>query len=236
MKITNKSIANPTWSSLYPRRIIPVIIYSCLRCQAFLPHCIVKLVKFDELVLLGFSSSGDLHLSPPLKHDFVHHHWGVSCFIAIESPKNIAISGVHFGIFKSQNGYVDIYKPQASSGWFFGSASGQEIAWTQDPQQVSPETILYIYRYSTCYDKYILIYICYIIDLKLGRNLSIFSVDCEFRQDLLPAEPAVCVPVQSTITAWMVIHTCENKCWNIYIHCMYIYMWVCLTYIRMYIL
>ena len=61
---------------------------------------------------------------------------------------------------------------------------------------------IYIYRYSTCYDKYILyIYICYIIDLKLGRNLSIFSVDCEFRQDLLPAEPAVCVPVQSTITA-----------------------------------
>jgi hypothetical protein len=145
VKITNKSIANPTWSSLYPRRIIPVIIYSCLRCQAILPHCILKLVKFDELVLLGFSSSGDLHLSPPLKHDFVHHHWGVSCFIAIESPKNIAISGVHFGIFKSQNGYVDIYKPQASSGWFFGSVSGQEIAWTQDPQQVSPETIYYIY-------------------------------------------------------------------------------------------
>ena len=168
MKITNKSIANPTWSSLYSRRIkSPVIICSCLGCQAFLPHCILKFVKFDELVLLGFSSSGDLHLSPPLKHDFVHHHWGVSCFIALNRPKTLPFSGVHFGIFKSQNGYFDIYK--ASSGWFFGSVSGQEIAWTQDPQHVSPETILYI-SYYILYIKlniYIILYIIIYILLVL---------------------------------------------------------------------
>ena len=72
----------------------------------------------------------------------------------------------------------------------------------------------------------------YILDLKLDRNLSIFSVYCEFRQDLLPAEPAVCVPVQSTIAAWMVIHTCENQCWNIFI---YIYVGVFNLYLYVYI-
>ena len=62
--------------------------------------------------------------------------------------------------------------------------------------------ILYIIYYIYIYIKsYIKNYMLYILDLKLGRNLSIFSVYCEFRQDLLPAEPAVCVPVQSTIAA-----------------------------------
>jgi hypothetical protein len=55
--------------------------------KKFFPHYTLKLVKFDEFVFLGFPRSGDLHLSPTLKHDFVDHHRRVSCFIAIEKLK-----------------------------------------------------------------------------------------------------------------------------------------------------